>query len=98
MTATTEMTNLVSQTQQQTLTALKQAHDLSIRAGEIAVGLIPGDAAAAELPTPKQVVESTFSFAGQLLEAQKNYALRLADVVSKAAEKTPVRTGEHTQS
>ncbi len=98
MSTTTELSNLVSEAQQQTLTALKQAQDLSLRASEVAIGLVPGEVSAASLPTPKQVVESTFAFAGQILEAQKDYSLRLAEVLSTTAERAPARTAKHAAS
>ena len=85
--ATTELTKLVAEAQQQTLTALQQAQDLSIRATEAAVAAFP-TIDKTDAPTPKQMVEASFGFAGQVLESQKAYALRLTDVLTTPVAQT----------
>lgn len=89
MTTTQEINQLVTQAQKQAIASLKQAQDLSIKATEVAVGLIPGNGTFSknDLPKPTEVVESSFGFAGQVLEAQKGYAMRLAEIWTGAAEK-----------
>ena len=86
MSTTAELTKIAAEAQAQTLTALKQAQDLSIRATEAAMAAFP-KIEKTDAPTPQQIVESTFGFAGQVLESQKAYALRLTEVLT-----TPVAT------
>jgi hypothetical protein len=88
MTATT-FVELTADAQKQALTAFKQAQDLSLRGAELAFGLVhaqPGDAIGM-LPTPTELVEGWFGFAGQVLHQQKAYALRLTELVTEASER-----------
>lgn len=87
MTTTAELTKLVAEAQQQTLAALKQAQDLSIRATETAFSSFPG-IGQTDAPTPRHVVESAFGFAGEVLKSQKAYALRLTEVITPPVSKT----------
>lgn len=87
MSTTAELTKLVTEAQQQTLTALKQAQDLSIRATEAAAAAFP-KIEKTDAPSPQQIVESTFGFAGQVLESQKAYALRLTEVLTTPVAQT----------
>jgi hypothetical protein len=83
-----EFADLIAQAQKQALAALKQAQDVSIQATEAAVGLLPEDSSLGlqgTLPAPKQVVEQSFDFAGEILELQKAYALRLTEVLGASA-------------
>ena len=41
---------------------------------------------------PKEAVEGAFAFAGQLLQQQKAYALRMTEIVTGVAEPAPVKT------
>lgn len=90
MTATS-FVEIAAEAQKQALTALKNAQDLSLRATELAMGLVPEqpDAAAAfgKLPTPPEVIEGAFGFAGQVLQQQKAYALRITELMTEASEK-----------
>ena len=90
MTATTATTfvELTAESQKQALSAFKQAQDLSLRGAELAFGLVhekPGDAIG-KLPTPTELVEGWFSFAGQVLHQQKAYALRVTGLITEASE------------
>lgn len=85
MTASTPFAELSAEAQKQTLAAIKQAQDLSLRAAEIAVGFVPDESIA--LPDPKDVIEGAFGFAGQVLHQQKAYALRMTEIAAEAARK-----------
>jgi hypothetical protein len=85
---TTTFAELAAEAQRQTLHALKQAQDLSLRGAELAVGFLPE----ATAPTPKHAVEGAFAFAGQILQQQKAYALRMTAIVTGAAEPAPAKT------
>ena len=86
MNETTTFADLAIDAQRQTLTALKQAQDLSLRGAELALGLVPRDTG------PKDAVEGAFGFAGQLLQQQKAYALRLTEILAGAAPAAPAQT------
>ena len=86
MNATAEMTKLVTETQERTLDALKQAQELSIRTAETAISFVPGKGADADLPTPTELVEQTFAFTSKVLDTQKKYALRLTEVLTSGAQ------------
>jgi hypothetical protein len=92
-TTTTEAPNyqdLVTEAQQQALASLKQAQDFWLRATEISVGLIPAEptfGVAAKLPTAKETVAASFGFAGKVLDANKAYAVRLAEILDAAGSK-----------
>jgi hypothetical protein len=85
MTATTYV-ELAAEAQKQALSALKQAQDLSLQAAEIAIGLTPRQPAETlgKLPAPADLVEGAFSFAGQVLQQQKTYALRMTELLTQA--------------
>lgn len=90
MTATTATTfvELTTEAQKQALSAFKQAQDLSLRSAELAFGLVhekPGDGIG-KLPTPSELVEGWFSFAGQVLHQQKAYTLRFTELITEATE------------
>ena len=87
----TTFAELAAEAQRQTLTALKQAQDLSLRGAELAVGLHPRYASKFHA-VPKDAVEGAFAFAGQLLQQQKAYALRMTEIVTGAAEPAPAKT------
>ena len=87
----TTFAELAAEAQRQTLTALKQAQDLSLRGAELAVGLHPRYASKFHA-VPKDAVEGAFAFAGQLLQQQRAYALRMTEIVTGVAEPAPVET------
>jgi hypothetical protein len=88
MNQATTFAELAAETQRETLAALKQAQDLSLRSAELAVGSISD----AKLPTPKETVEGAFGFAAQVLQQQKAYALRMTEILTGASEPAPVKT------
>jgi hypothetical protein len=86
-TVTTDYNALLATAEKQAITSLKQAQEVSLRAAKVWVGLLPEAGAASGLPTPREVVENSFTFANEILTAQKAYALELADIVSEGAGK-----------
>jgi hypothetical protein len=78
MASTPSFTKLTAEAQEQTLKAMEQAQDASIKLASVAWEQTQ------QLPTPAQTIESAFDFAGRVLELQKRYALRLAGVVPSA--------------
>jgi hypothetical protein len=75
--ATDTYTKVAQEAQEQTLSAIRQAQDASLKIASV------GWEQAEQLPTPAQAIESAFDFAGRVLELQKQYALRLAGVAAK---------------
>ncbi len=78
MASTPSFTKLTAEAQEQTLKAMEQAQDASIKLASAAWEQTQ------QLPTPAQAIESAFDFAGRVLELQKRYALRLAGVAPSA--------------
>jgi hypothetical protein len=78
----TTFADLAAETQRQMLSSLKQAQDLSIRGAELASGL--RDAGTRSVPNATESVEGAFAFAGQVLQQQKAYALRMTEIVTGA--------------
>ena len=78
-------TEFLEKAQDEFLSGLKQAQELNIKAIESVTDLFKqnGTNGTAELPTPSQIVERTFAFTNQLLEARKEYMLKLADLLPK---------------
>jgi hypothetical protein len=81
--------------QEQTLTSIKQSQQAVVeavhawaQAVEKAVPESPSIPFASELPTPQQIVQTTFDFAEQLLKVQREFAESLlaaaAPVIDKA--------------
>ena len=93
MAATTDVptyNDLVTEAQTQALSSLKQAQEFWLKATETAVGLVPADPSFAltpNAPTAKEVVTASFGFSGKVFEAQKGYAIRLAEILDAAAAK-----------
>jgi len=85
----TTFADLAAEAQRQTLTALAQAHDLSLRGAELAVGLVPRDTGTRS--APEDVVEGVFGFAGQLLQLHNAYALRMTEILTGAGAPAPVK-------
>ena len=66
------------------LTGLKQAQDLNVQAIASVTELFKENGnTEAKLPTPAEIVERTFTFTNQVLEARKEYMLKLADLLPK---------------
>jgi hypothetical protein len=84
VTQVTNFAELAAEAQRQTLASLKQAQDLSLRGAELVVGLMPRETGTPSVP--KDAVEGAFAFAGQVLQQQKAYALRMTEIVTGAAD------------
>jgi hypothetical protein len=87
VTQATNFAELTAEAQRQTLATLKQAQDLSLRGAELAVGL--HETGTRSVPSAKDAVEGAFAFAGQLLQQQKAYALRMTEIVTGATAPKP---------
>jgi hypothetical protein len=86
--ASTEFATVVANAQKQTIASIKQVQDASLKATRAAVGLVPAEGVSAvSFPSPRTVVESTFAFAGEVLDLQRAYALELADIVAEGTGK-----------
>lgn len=90
MTQPTTFAELAAEAQRQTLSSLKQAHELSIRGAELATGL--RDTGTRSVPTAKETVEGAFAFASGVLQQQKAYALRMTEIVTGAAQPAAAKT------
>jgi hypothetical protein len=90
-------TEFISKVQDDVLTAVKQVQDASL-AGfhtvrETAAGYMPGKAPVTgieSMPNPTQVIENAFGFTSQILELQKQYALKVAESMAKAAKEDKI--------
>lgn len=85
-----DVTALVSDAQSQTLAALKQAQESSLKAVKVAVEAIPTVPTidvVGKLPTPVEFIESSFAFAGKVLDLEKSYAVKLTQLLTDGAEK-----------
>lgn len=89
---TPNLNEIFADAQKQALASLEQAQELSLRAVEAAVGAVPAvepwPGFSNTLPNTTELVESTFGFAGKVLDSQKAYAVRLAEIVTRAAQKS----------
>jgi hypothetical protein len=75
------VTDLTETAQEQTLAAIRQSQQFVVdavrtwaEAVEKAVPAVPTVPFAEDLPTPQQLVKSSFAFAEQLLKAQREFA------------------------
>jgi hypothetical protein len=87
--ATPTYAKLAAEAQEQTLKAIEQAQDASIKLASLVseqCQQLPANVILRELPTPAQTIESSFDFAARVLELQKQYALRLAGVIPTVTE------------
>ncbi len=85
------VTELTETAQEQTLTAIRQSQQFVVDAArtwaeavEKAVPAVPSVPFAEELPTPKQLIASSFSFAEELLKAQRQFAEQVLEAVAPA--------------
>lgn len=78
-------TEFLEKAQTEFLTGLKQAQDLNVKAIESVTELLKENSndGTAKLPTPAEIVERTFAFTNQVLDARKEYMLKLADLLPK---------------
>ena len=84
-------TEFLEKAQAEFLNGLKQAQELNIAtlasfkeliSAVPAVDTTEGNASA-QLPTPAEIVERTFAFTNQVLEARKQYVLKLAEMADE---------------
>jgi hypothetical protein len=75
-------TEFLEKAQAEFLSGLKQAQELNIKAIESVTELFKQNGTT-ELPTPAQIVDRTFAFTNELLEARKAYMLKLAALLPK---------------
>lgn len=75
-------TEFLEKAQAEFLTGLKQAQELNVKAIESVTELFNKNGTS-ELPTPAQIVERTFAFTNDVLEARKEYMLKLAGLFPK---------------
>ena len=90
------VTELTETAQEQTLTAVRQSQQIVVDAVrtwadavEKAVPAVPSVPFADELPTPRQLVESSFKFAEQLLKAQREFAEQMLDAAAPVLKTKP---------
>jgi hypothetical protein len=84
-------TDLFEKAQAEFLTGLRQAQELNLKALATASEFwtkVPTAAEAdangtAKLPTPTEVVERTFAFTNEVLQARKEYMLKLAEIAGQ---------------
>jgi hypothetical protein len=77
-------TEFLEKAQAEFLTGLKQAQELNVKAIESVTELLKEHGnGAPKLPTPAEIVERTFAFTNEVLEARKEYMLKLADLLPK---------------
>lgn len=85
-----DIAGTLAKAQEQSLEALKEAQELSLRAFETALELVPSDPTfglAGSLPTPRETIEASFGFAERVLDQQKEFALRVTELLTRP--KTP---------
>ena len=76
-------TEFVEKAQTEFLNGLKQAQELNVKAIASVTELLESKNGEAKLPTPAEIVEKSFAFTSQLLEARKDYMLKLAELLPK---------------
>ncbi|HTZ55590.1 MAG TPA: hypothetical protein VMB20_11060 [Candidatus Acidoferrum sp.] len=77
-------TEILEKAQAEFLSGLKQAQELNVKAIESVTELLKENGnGTPKLPTPAEIVERTFAFTNEVLEARKEYMLKLADLLPK---------------
>lgn len=89
---TTDFTTFAENMQEQTLAAVKQAQDLNVAAFEqtqkFFSELSKTDKVSLEnVTSPTKFVEMSFEYANKFMDLRKQYAMQLASMFEKAAEK-----------
>ena len=87
--------------QKDSLNALKETQDASLRAMEsfnqFAQDWKPGTMPSFEnMPSPTQFVEMSFGFAGALLEMRKNYTMKIAEMMVDAQKHVEANVNTNT--
>ena len=87
------VTEFTETAQEQTLSAVRQSQQFVVdavrtwaEAVEKTIPAVPALPFAEELPTPKQLIGSSFTFAEQLLKAQREFAEQVLAAVTPAAK------------
>jgi hypothetical protein len=84
---TTDFSAVVAESQKQALAAITQAHESMLTLAGWGMGSMPATAASAwSLPKATDVVQAGYDFAGEVLEEQKAFALRLTEIASSRVE------------
>jgi hypothetical protein len=85
------VTEFTETAQEQTLAGIRQSQQFVVDAVrtwaetvEKAIPAVPALPFAEELPTPKQLIESSFTFAEQLLKAQREFAEQVLKAAAPA--------------
>jgi len=102
-TATNPTTKFVEQAQEQSLQAIKQSQQAVLEAVRVwasalekAVPETPAIPFVKELPTPLEIVESSFDFAEQLLKAQREFTENLLDATASVFKPKPAEQPEQS--
>jgi len=90
-----EFNEFVTKTQTEILNAVKQAQETNLKAvtsfGEAIAeyaNKAKSIASTTTLPSPAEMIESTFGFTTQLIELQKQYYVKFAEALATAQKKT----------
>ena len=62
------------------------------KAVENSVQDLPAIPVASSLPTPEEIIKTSYDFAGQVLQAQREFAEKLLKAVAPAVKTTKVKT------
>jgi hypothetical protein len=89
----TDFTDNVARAQEQAISSLRQAQDLTLEAAKAAMRVVPAAASPwlAAAPTAKEAVETAFDFAGQILEQQKAFALQATELLAQGTRTSATR-------
>lgn len=84
-------TEFFEKAQAEFLNGLKQAQELNVKALESFTSLVTTvpavdfkDASTMTIPTPAEVVERSFAFTNEMLEARKAYMVKLAELATES--------------
>jgi len=76
-------TELLEKAQTEFLSGLKTAQELNVKALTTVTEIFSKNGDTAKLPTPAEIVERSFAFTNELIEARKEYMLKLAELFPK---------------
>lgn len=99
-----DFTQYVSKLQEQTLNAVKQAQDVNLAAlasWRQQMAAFPGFKQTSipdSVPSATKVIELGFGFAGQLLDLQKQYMLKAAEIFAAAQKDVAEKAGQTTET
>jgi hypothetical protein len=92
-TPTPTATEFAEAAQEQTVSAIRQSQQFVVEAVrtwaetvEKAIPAVPAVPFAKELPTPQQLIDSSFSFAEQLLKVQREFAEQVVAAATPATK------------